>query len=77
VPAYIDALNTAGQPDKALAKTDEAISKGVKTGQMYLLRGNALFNLGKKDDAKAAYQQALSLEPNNQLARQMLSKIGG
>ena len=68
---------SAGQEEKGLLKTEEAIAKGVKTGQMYLLKGNALFKTGKMEDAKNAYRQALTIEPNLAAARQMLTQLGG
>ncbi len=53
-----DALLAAGDNARALALYDQALTKGgVDASEINLHRGIALQRLGRKDEAKAAYQQ--------------------
>jgi hypothetical protein len=56
-----DALLAAGDNARALALYDQALSKGgADTNQVNLHRGIALQRLGRKDEARAAYQAVKS-----------------
>ena len=68
-----DAQNETGNGDdagkafqKALEISDEALLNNSKQTSFILLKGNALFNLGRYDEAREAYDQAIkTASPNS------------
>ena len=73
-------LNRMGQHEEALGCYQNAISFRDWTPALELARafrgkGYSLIDLGRLDEAKAAYQRALELEPNNETAQKELDYI--
>ena len=76
-------LVTLGQYVEALADADRAISINPTWSRGHSRRGNALHAMSKKgiaprwEDARAAYQMALNLDPNNEIVKRALEGLGG
>lgn len=60
---------------KALEETNKAVSLVPKSAQAYALKGSIYYKMGRKSDAKAAWQTALKLDPNLIDVKQSLSRI--
>ncbi len=58
-----------GDLAKSLAIIDKLIKKNVNDGYLYDLKGQFLFESGKIMDSISAYNQAIKINPNNNLAR--------
>lgn len=73
-------LLAAGQPDAAL-KLVEGTPDDLYTGLAAELRGDALHALGRSDDAREAYQAALTAldtgAPNRRIVEMKLADLGG
>lgn len=73
----LSALEAAeGHLDEALRLADEAVRFRPAEPRCHLYRGEALRKLGRLDDAAAAYQRALSLDPGLTDALDALSSVG-
>lgn len=55
-------LLNAGQPEKALAYINSALSKGLRTADAWIARGNALSKLNLLEDAVSCYAEALKVD---------------
>lgn len=75
VPSYIYALLAAGNTAAAKTKADEAIGKGIRDASIYISRAQALNRTGDVAGAKSDLQQALTIQPNNAAARQLLDQL--
>lgn len=72
-----EALSDAGEYAAALWELDKALSAGDSTATVHTARGWALENLGsdRLPDARAAYEQALRLDPGALWAKEGLSNV--
>jgi tetratricopeptide (TPR) repeat protein len=72
-----EALSDAGEYAAALQELDQALSAGDSTAMVHTARGWALENLGPErlPDARAAYEQALRLDPGALWAKEGLSNV--
>jgi len=59
----------------ALAKLDAEIAAKPKAGRAWALKGKALSNLGRHEEARAALKRALALEPDGGAARAWLGGV--
>ena len=57
----------------ALATADKAVAAGATSALAHEARGEALSELGRNEDAAAAFRKALELDPGFSLARQRLA----
>jgi tetratricopeptide (TPR) repeat protein len=64
-----------GEADQALATYKQSIKDNPREISFYILAGEIYDSESKWDDAKAMYQQALSLEPNHPLASNNLAYV--
>ena len=78
----IDLLNGKAQAlaaqmrgEEALACADEALRLGSASARSHFLRGRALALLGRLNEAQAAMQQVLRVDPDNGDARRALQQI--
>jgi Flp pilus assembly protein TadD len=53
------------RPSEALTVLDRAVEIDSTSGSAYRLKGNALGDLGRTDEAVAAYQSAIQLDPED------------
>ena len=58
------ALHAAGRSDEALPYADTALSLGMRRASFVFHRGMVLDALGRTEEAKAAMQEALEINPN-------------
>ena len=65
IPLLLDALATQGSYDQVV----EEAGKVAPSAQIHSLRGDALLAQQKVEDARAAYQAALQLDPKHPLAQ--------
>jgi tetratricopeptide (TPR) repeat protein len=63
------ALFRKGDFERALQHADAAIAHGQETGDLQNLRGNIFDRMGLSADSIAAYERAVSVDPNLALAR--------
>ncbi len=72
-----EALSDAGEYAAALRELDEALSNGENGAAVHTARGWALENLGleRLPDARAAYEEALRLDPGAMWAKEGLSNV--
>lgn len=72
-----EALSDAGEYAAALRELDKALTGGDSTATVHTARGWALENLGtdRLPDARAAYEQALRLDPGALWAKEGLSNV--
>lgn len=72
-----EALSDAGEYAAALLTLDEALSSGQAGAAVHTARGWALENLGLQHlpDARAAYEDALRLDPGAMWAKEGLSNV--
>jgi predicted negative regulator of RcsB-dependent stress response len=74
-------ITLAGGDADAALKQAEAIPTTMYEGLAAEVRGDALQALGRTDDARAAYQSALTLldtgAPNRRIVEMKLADIGG
>ncbi len=68
-------LHQAGRWEEALAKYDEVIAAEPTMYQVQLNRGAVLRELGRPDDAKAAFQLVLDQEPDSAAALVSMAEI--
>ena len=61
---YITAALALGKPSEAQLKAAEAVEKWPEDARAYVLLGTVAAELGNTDDAKAAFEKALSINPN-------------
>lgn len=66
-------LGDQAASDAALAKAFQSNPESVPA---YLFQGAARAKAGQTDQARAAYQKALQLDPNNDAAKQALAQLG-
>ena len=72
-----EALSDAGEYAAALQELDTVLLAGPPTAQVQTARGWALENLGPErlPDARAAYEEALRLDPSALWAKEGLSNV--
>lgn len=68
-------LKGANRPTSALAEADVATRLAPGTPDVHNLRGLCLSSLGRAEEARAAYQQALAIEPQHALAMSNLAAL--
>jgi putative PEP-CTERM system TPR-repeat lipoprotein len=73
LPLLARALQAQGQFQKVLDEITPELAKGAPA--LLVARADALLALGKNDDAKAAYEQALAADPNGGDARVGLARL--
>ncbi len=61
---FVTAAAALGRPEEALEKAVEAAEKWSEDARAYQLIGTVAAQLGRTDEARAAYEKALSLNPN-------------
>eukprot|EP00930_Biecheleria_cincta_P103680 TRINITY_DN95723_c0_g1_i1.p1 TRINITY_DN95723_c0_g1~~TRINITY_DN95723_c0_g1_i1.p1 ORF type:complete len:348 (+),score=69.42 TRINITY_DN95723_c0_g1_i1:73-1044(+) len=61
--------------DKALADADLALQLEPRWAKLYHRRGHALFHLGRLEEARAAFQKGLELEPEDLSLLEARSKL--
>jgi tetratricopeptide (TPR) repeat protein len=61
--------------DSALASTENLIEQFPKAHVFYDIKGSILFLMGRKDESIGSYEKSLSLNPENNEAKQMLEKV--
>jgi Flp pilus assembly protein TadD/predicted Zn-dependent protease with MMP-like domain len=66
------ALNDLGRSDEALDRVDAALRLAPGRGDALHEKGVALFDLSKFAEAKAAFQKALGIQPDDAYTHQML-----
>src|SRR3569832_1237435 len=66
------ALNDLGRSDEALERIDAALRIAPGRGDALHEKGVALFDLSRCADAKAAFQKALGIQPDDAYTHQML-----
>jgi Flp pilus assembly protein TadD/predicted Zn-dependent protease with MMP-like domain len=66
------ALNDLGRSDEALDRVDAALRLAPGRGDALHEKGVALFDLSKFTEAKAAFQKALGIQPDDAYTHQML-----
>ena len=66
------ALNDLGRSDEALERVDSALRITAGRGDALHERGVALFDLSRFTDAKAAFEKALAIQPQDAYTHQML-----
>ncbi|WP_328468529.1 tetratricopeptide repeat protein [Actinoplanes sp. NBC_00393] len=76
------ALRSAGKPAEALPKADEALRLGTRSALLHYHRGMILFDLDRRDEARASLTTALRLNPHFSVrhaatARTTLAALGG
>ncbi len=68
-------LFQAGRWEEALAKFDEVLAADPSMYQVHLNRGTVLRELGRPEDAKAAFQMVLDQEPDSAAALVSMAEI--
>lgn len=68
------AANQQGKYDQALSLYDEGLKRNAKNAQLHINRWGALFSLGRAEEALAAVQTALAIDPGNEIAIYDLGK---
>ncbi len=68
-------LNQQGEPAQAIAQFDQAIALAPTSAIGYELRGLALFDLERWDEAIASLQQAVERDPQNPSIRVSLANV--
>jgi tetratricopeptide (TPR) repeat protein len=61
--------------EEALACVDEAVALGSNSVKTHYIRGRALAMIGRLEEARAAMEQVLRLDPNMAHARQAIQQI--
>ena len=59
----------------ALNDADACVKRAPQWAKGYSRRGGALFGLGRLEDAKAAYEEGLKLEPSNQACKDGIAEV--
>lgn len=73
MPSYASTYNNRGLVYEKMEQYEQAIADYSKTIEMedspiaHFNRGNSYFTIGKKDKAKADYEEYLKLDPNDQI----------
>lgn len=65
----------AGQPERALTWAEQALEGSRSVVPLLLARGDAFARLGRRDDARSAYQRVLALDPTHNRAKQALATL--
>lgn len=76
------ALQSGGRHDEALAVLDQALASDslrilMNAGPLHRGRGFSLIEQGRLKDARAAYDEALELDPEDEHAKRQLAYIDG
>lgn len=71
----ISMLNRLNRTDEAISLCNEILSKNEDSSYLYYLLGESYYKAGNKTKAKEKLSKALSLDPNNVEATQMLIKV--
>lgn len=70
-----DTLNKRGKPSEAIRAYRKFLDKHPDNSRAWNNLGNALWNMGRKEDAEAAYHKALGHNPNYKTARGNLESL--
>jgi tetratricopeptide (TPR) repeat protein len=62
--------------DDAITEFDKSIAMDNNFAYSYLWKGNCYAALGKRPEAVEAYKKVLEIDPNNQDAKDQLTKLG-
>ncbi len=73
--ANIQALLAAGRADEALKAIDALADGSIPAWQINLLRGKALWAMNRHDQAKAALNDAIKLNPNPAEAQYLIGRV--
>lgn len=63
--------------EAALSSTEHLIEQYPKAHVFYDIKGSILFLMGKKAESIGSYEKSLSINPDNNEAKQMLEKVRG
>jgi len=66
-----------GQYDQAIKNYTEAIRLDPKIALAYSSRGTVYLQLGKKELAIQDFEKALSIDPDDELAKSVMKKLRG
>ena len=72
---YISAALLLGRPDDAFAKAQAATTQWPEDARSYELLGSVALELDKREEAKIAFQKALSINPNLSTAKEKLEGL--
>ena len=72
---FVSAAAALGRPDEAYAKAVAATERWPEDYRTFELLGNLAQELGNTDDARAAFQRALNINPNLPSLRQKLESL--
>lgn len=72
---YVSAAAALGRPEEALTKAVEATEKWPEDARAFALLGNTALQIGNNDEAKAAFEQALKLNPELLSAQEKLKQL--
>jgi len=61
-------LEAAGRTEDALARVDAALAANPDTASIHEMRGSLLARLGRKDEARAAFEKSVELDPDHAAA---------
>jgi Tfp pilus assembly protein PilF len=64
-----DAALAAGAPDVALRVADLTLTRDPHSSQALITKGNALYAMGARDAARAAYREAIAIDPRSAAAQ--------
>ena len=66
-----------GKPQEALEEAEKVLENAGEDADAWVLKGNALNDLGEKAAARIAYRNALDLDPENEAALRNIDKAMG
>lgn len=72
---YITAAAALGRPEEALVKATEAVERWPEDARTYELLGNVALQLGRTEDARSAFEQALKIDPALLSAQEKLNQL--
>ncbi|EDM73568.1 SPY protein [Plesiocystis pacifica SIR-1] len=73
----IEVLIAQGKPERALEAADAAIAADPKKARLRYARGNALSHLGRSDEARAAFDEAIALDDTDALPHAAIGNLVG
>ena len=71
------AFQVGGDLEAAAGEYGQALEMGAKSREVCFEYGGVLLNLGRRDEARAMFREALELDPAFQPARAALDSLGG
>ncbi|GEM_PF-1259326 len=73
--SLVEILRARGLGNEALAAADAARDAGARSADLSLQRGNALLELGRPDEAEAAYREGIAMDGTRIELRGNLAKV--